>query len=45
MTHLAYIVPAYVSALVIPAWLAGEAWLRLRRARARLLALEGGRRR
>jgi hypothetical protein len=45
MTHLTYIVPAYGAALVIPVWLAGEAWLRLRRARARLLVLEGGRRR
>jgi hypothetical protein len=45
MTHLAYILPAYAVALLIPALFAGDAWRRLRRARARLLVLEGGHRR
>ena len=45
MTHLAFVVPAYVVALVIPTLFALDARLRLSRARARLLVLEAGRRR
>ncbi len=44
MTHLAFIIPAYGVALVIPAAFALDAWRRLSRARARLAALEGRRR-
>lgn len=45
MTHLAYIVPAYAAALLIPTWFALDAWWRLSQARARLARLEAGRRR
>jgi hypothetical protein len=45
MTHLAFIIPSYAVALVIPALFALDAWRRVRAARARLAALEAGRRR
>ncbi len=36
MTHLAFIVPAYALTVVVVGWMAVDAWLRTRRARATL---------
>ena len=40
MTHLTYIIPAYAIGVLLAAGFAGDAWLRMARARRRLAAID-----
>jgi hypothetical protein len=40
MTHLTYIMAAYGIAVVVAGWFSVDAWLRMGRARRRLIAID-----